>query len=46
MIAAGASSQQDAQTRLELADELAFGRYITLANAARQLAAWNEIHTP
>ena len=44
-VAARPAAQQDAQTGLELADELTFSRDITLAYAARQLAAWNKIHT-
>ena len=45
MVAAGATAQQDAQAGLELTNELALSRDIAFANAARQLAAWNEIHT-
>lgn len=46
MIATGSPAQQDAQARLELANELTFGGDISITNAARQLAAWNEIHNP
>src|SRR5688572_8312524 len=46
MITTGPPAQQHSQTRLELANELAFGGDVTLANSARQLAAWNEIHDP
>ncbi len=44
-IAAGAASQDHAQTGLKLANEFTFGGDITFANTARQFAAWNEIHT-
>ena len=46
MIAAGPAAQQHAQAGLELANELAFGGDVAVANSARQLTAWNEIHTP
>ena len=45
MVAAGPAAQQDAQAGLELADELTLGRDIAFSNSARQLAAWNKIHT-
>lgn len=45
VIAAGASAQEHTQTGLELPNQLGFGGAISLANSARQLSAWNEIHT-
>ncbi len=46
LIATGAAPQKHPQAGLELANELAFSGNVAFANAARQLAARNEIHTP
>ena len=44
-IAARATAQQYPEARLELPDQLTFGGDVALPDAARQLSAWNEIHT-
>jgi hypothetical protein len=45
-VATRAAAQEHAQAGLELADELTLGGDVTFSDSARQLTAWNEIHTP
>src|SRR6187431_1365120 len=44
MIAARSAPKQHTKSGFELANQLAFGRNVSLPNSARQLSAWNKIH--